>query len=100
MDLSFSGRDDSSLKILASRGSAKEGLSLSAEFTVENTVGLEFRDIVNEVVLNLESSRASNMRIFNIEPEQYQFTCIMPVFPISLDAGKVWDNVFTLKISS
>jgi hypothetical protein len=100
VDLSFSGRDDSSLKILVLRGPAKEGLILSDELTVENTNGLEFRDLVNEVVLSLESSRASNMRIFNLEPEQYQFTCIMPCFPVSLDAGKVWDNVFTLKISS
>jgi hypothetical protein len=100
VDLSFSGRDDSSLKILASRGTAKEGISLSGELPVENISGLEFRDLVNEVVLSLESSRVSNMRIFNIEPEQYQFTCIMPVIPVSLDAGKTWDNVFTLKISS
>jgi hypothetical protein len=100
VDLSFSGRDDSSLKILTSQGTAKEGISLSDELTVENTGGLEFRDLINEVVLSLESSRASNMRIFNIGPEQYQFTCIMPCFAISLDAGKVWDNVFTLKISS
>jgi hypothetical protein len=100
IDLSFSRGDDLSLKIFVSRGAFKEGISLLEKLSIEDIGGLEFRDLKNEVVLSLESSRPFNAGIFNIEPDEYQFTCIMPSFPVSLEPGKAWDLVFSLKISS
>jgi hypothetical protein len=100
IDLSFSRGDDLSLKVFASRGAFKEGISLLGKLSIEDIGGLEFRDLKNEVVLSLESSRPFNAGIFNIEPDQYQFTCIMPSFPVSLEQGKAWDLVFSLKMSS
>jgi len=119
VDLSFSGCNDSFLKILAVKNS-KETVNMEGqnEFGLEDIGGLEFRDLKNEIVILLEANKHFNARLFNIEtanpglqqadiaaengkiPSEYQFTCIMPVLPIVLDSNKSWDIVFSLKISS
>ena len=121
IDFSFSGGNDSCLKIFALRAS-RESVSFSdqKEIAVNNVNGLEFRDLKNEIVLILESSGQFDAGLFMVEtplgddssgdvtgnpsknpsPAEYQFTCVMPIFRISLDPGKPWENGFSVKISS
>ena len=66
---------------------------------------LEFQDIKNETVITLEASRGFEARIFNVrsgisDHEEYQSTCIMPLFTVSIEPGKTWKASFSLKISS
>jgi hypothetical protein len=102
VDLSFPGDGEAFVRILALRDGVKEGAAPVAEDTVRNLVGLEFRDVKNEALVSLESNRLFDARIIPVRTGDggYQFTTILPVLPVSLEAGKTWDADFSLKVSS
>ena len=105
LDLSFPGAGKDFLKILSLKEGEKEEIAPDEELNVKNVRTLEFHDIKNETVIDLELSRNFDIRIFNIRTgypgqEEYQSTCIMPLLPISLDGGKSLKAAFSLRIGS
>ena len=108
IDISFSGEGENCLRILPNRDGAKECLIFSDSSVVRAIKELEFQDIKNEAILTLEASRLFEAKIFHIRSntgslsakENYQSTCIMPFFPVSLGKEKSWKAAFSLKISS
>lgn len=105
-DLSFPGEGDGYLRVLVIREGGKEGVAFNEAVTVQNIKALEFQDIKNETVITLESSRSFDACLFHIHPAganspaDYQSTCVMPLFPVSLEAGKTWKATLALRISS
>ena len=105
LDLSFSGTGDDSLRIFSLKEGEKESIVLNGTVTVKDIRVLEFQDIKNETIITLESSRSYDGQIFHVFSgvsgfEEYQSTCTMPFFPVSLEGGKTWKVSFLLKISS
>ena len=105
LDLSFPGEGETFLRVLAQREGGKECIAFDGAVTIKSTKGLEFQDIKNETLISLEASRVFDARIFNIRAllsckEEYQSTCIMPFFSVSLEGEKTWKASFSLKISS
>jgi len=105
LDLSFQGAGKEFLKIQSIKEGEKEEIAFDSAMTIQNVRTLEFHDIKNETIITLELNRNFDVRIFNINAglrgrEEYQSTCIMPLLPISLDAGKIWKASFSLKIGS
>ena len=101
LNLSFSGGNESFIKILNLRGTVKENVPVQDEINLNDISGLEFRDMKNEYVLSLESNMHFNVKIMNAVLEtRYQFTTIMPVFHIPLQPEQTWNAGFTIKISS
>ena len=109
VDFSFSGAGEPHVRFLAIRKTGREPVEIADQKQTEtvNINGFEIRDIKNETVMIMEADRNFNANLFNAAnltnpgiPEYYQFTCIMPVFPVSLDSGKNQDIVFSIKISS
>ena len=104
-ELSFSGEGDNALKVLSQRDGAKENIVMDGGATVDDIKILEFQDIANETVITLESSRGFDGRIFHLRSgrpgqEEYQSTCVIFLFPVSLDAGKSWKVSFSLRINA
>jgi hypothetical protein len=104
IDLSFPGEGEGFLRVMALRENGKEALGFGEALTIGNIRALEFRDIKNEAVITLQSDRGYDGRLFQIRAgfpgrEEYQSTCLMPLLPVSLDAGGVWKAGFSLKIS-
>ena len=102
IDLSFAGEGEGFLRILAQRGGGKDTIGAGS---VRDVKELEFQDIKNEALITIEASRAFDARIFHIRlglqgREEYQSTCIMPFFSVSLDATKSWKATFSLEIHS
>ncbi|MDR2029589.1 MAG: DUF1926 domain-containing protein [Treponema sp.] len=71
--------------------------------------GIEFRDIKNEVSLSLRSGFPfdgwilpirTRCRINGLITDQYQSTCLMPVQPVSLVPGGIWETEFRLRVFS
>jgi hypothetical protein len=109
IDLSFSGEGERFFRVLSSNLSPNEGekenIQINEGQTIRNVKTLEFQDIKNETLINLESSRSFDGRIFPVRSgfpgqEEYQSTCLMTLLPVSLEAGKTWKMAFSLKISS
>jgi hypothetical protein len=102
IDLAFPGEGESFVRILAVKGSVKEGVISGKEVLVRGAGTLEFRDIKNEAVISLESGRNFDARIFPVRNGlgEYQSTCIMPLLPVSLKPGETWEIAFSLRITS
>jgi len=105
IDLSFPGTGDAFLRVLAVRDEEKESISAEEAVTVKNAKALEFQDIKNEAIINLEANRNFDGRLFHLctpdcGKEEYQSTCFIPMFPVSLESGKNWKVSFSLKITS
>jgi hypothetical protein len=99
LDLSFPKNGEAFLRIFALKDGAKEALAAGA--AVAEISGLEFGDVENETILTLESNRHFAAKVLHAgEGTEYQFTTIFPMLPLSLDAGKVWEGDFSLKINS
>jgi hypothetical protein len=104
LDLSFPRNGEAYLRISALREGAKEALASGVTYTDMN--GLEFGDVVNETILVLESNRQFDTRILHVsefhesESAEYQFTTVLPMLSLSLDAGKTWEADFSVKINS
>jgi hypothetical protein len=67
---------------------------------------LKIHDIKNEVQITLSSNKPFDGRIapvYAYDTEKgdkfYQAYCVMPVFPLALEAGNSWEAEFTLKFS-
>jgi hypothetical protein len=102
MDLSFPGDAGDKLRIFIQREEGKESLAPDGTPVIRNIRSVEFQDLKNEAVITLESGRVFDGRVFNIYTgaNEYQSTCFMPLFSVSLESGKTWKAAFSLKISS
>ncbi|MCL2380253.1 MAG: DUF1926 domain-containing protein [Treponema sp.] len=105
IDLSFPGEGEGFLRVLAQREGKKEGLVFDNAITAGNIRALEFQDIKNETLVALEASQTFDASLFHVRAEfcgrsEYQSTCVMPVFPISLDGGAARRIAFWLRINS
>jgi len=67
---------------------------------------LKIHDIRNEVQITLSSSKPFDVRIAPLRvknpdnnEELYQAYCVVPIFPLALEAGDSWEAEFTLKFS-
>ena len=105
VDLSFPGEGERYLRVLSLGEGDKEAVTIGDFSPLRNIKGLEFRDLENEAVLSLESSRSFNGRVFHVRSgfpglEEYQSTCVMPLLPVSLEENKTWKVSFSLKINS
>jgi hypothetical protein len=102
IDLSFPGEGEAFVRTLAVKGNVREALVSGKEVFTGAAASLEFKDLKNEAVISLESNRSFDARIFPVRngSGEYQSTCIMPLLPVSLEPGKSWETVFSLKISS
>ena len=105
VDLSFPGGAEEFLKLFSVKEGEKELIPLKDPYTVKNAKTIEFQDIKNESLINLDSNRCFDARVFHIYSsfsgqEEYQSTCMMPLFSVSLEEGKTWKVAFSLKISS
>ena len=103
IDLSFPG--EKYIKILTPRETEKENITLNDAATVKDIRFLELQDLKNEVIIFFESSCSFDGRIFHVRygppgESAYQSTCIMPLLPVSLEAGKTWKANLSLRISS
>jgi len=68
--------------------------------------GVKIHDLRNEVQLTLTANKPFDGRILPIyvsgangDDSSFQAFCIMPLFHLSLGAGKVWETEFTLRFS-
>jgi hypothetical protein len=68
--------------------------------------GLKIHDIKNEVQIVLAANRPFNGKISPVYltdeasgAEMYQAYCVMPLFPVTLEACEKWEIEFTLKFS-
>ncbi|MCL2231460.1 MAG: DUF1926 domain-containing protein [Treponema sp.] len=104
MDFSFAGEGEAFLRVLAQREGGKEGAAFDDAVTIKSTKALEFQDLKNETLITLEASRSFDARIFHVRAgsfrEEYQSTCIMPFFSVSLEGEKSWKMTVSLRISS
>jgi hypothetical protein len=112
IDLSFFDEGEPFLRVLALRNGVKEstggtngGTDRGAEIAAVE--GLEFLDIKNEDIVSLTMDRSCDVWLIPIKTrcriggqigDQYQSTCIMPRFPLSLEPGAAWNAEFKLKI--
>jgi len=67
---------------------------------------LKIHDIKNEVQITLSSGKPFDVRIAPVRvknpdngEELYQAYCVIPLFPLTLEAGNSWEVEFTLKFS-
>ena len=105
LDLSFPGIGEKFLKILTTTEAEKEEIAHEESIYSKNIRALEFNDLENEAVISLEINRSFDVKISHIYSgftgkEEYQFTCVMPILSVSLEGGKTWKTVFSLRISS
>jgi hypothetical protein len=103
IDLSFPGEGEQFMRCLVSRQGAKD--APAAEPVLCGVEGLKIQDLKNEVQITVASAcpfdgRIAAVRISGAEAESlYQASCLMPVFPLSLESGETWTNEFSLKFS-
>jgi hypothetical protein len=103
IDLSFPGEGEQFMRCLVSRQGAKD--APAAEPVLCGVDGLKIQDLKNEVQITVASAcpfdgRIAAVRISGAEAESlYQASCLMPVFPLSLESGETWTNEFSLKFS-
>ncbi|MDR2020019.1 MAG: DUF1926 domain-containing protein [Treponema sp.] len=104
IDLSFFDEGEAFFRVLALRNGVKENAGGDEIAAVE---GLEFLDIKNEDIVSLTMNRSCDVWLIPIKTrsrirgriaDQYQSTCIMPRFPLSLEPGASWNAEFKLKI--
>ena len=104
IDFSFPGAGEEFFRIQTLKEGGKESVPFNEAAVVRDVKALEFQDIKNEAVIVLEASRGFDGRIFNLRSgfagqEEYQSTCIAPLFSVSLESGKTWKAAFSLRIS-
>jgi hypothetical protein len=106
IDLSFSGGEDDVLRVFCSRSQGNEpAIPGKGEFA--KLRGIEFRDLKNELALNIAADREfdgwilpihSPLRLRGALISQYQSTCLMPVMAVSLEPEARWKTEFKLTI--
>jgi hypothetical protein len=102
IDFSFPGEGEEYLRI---NTQGEVSGTLNEALMIRNVKALEFQDKKNKTIINLEVSSSFSASIFNVysgfpSKEEYQSTCIMPLFPVSLEKGKTMKITFTMNIDS
>ena len=94
---SFAGERDDYVRFYSIDSDGKDN---NIENHLENTQALKILDVSNEVQILLGSENSfSGCLIPVIQDGQYVAVRILPMFKISLEAGKSWSNEFSLKFS-
>ena len=102
IDLALPGEGDSFVRFFACKTGMPDA-PLPGQLL--NAVdGVKIHDLKNEVQITLTAARPFDGRISPVyipdnDTELYQAFCIMPLFPVSLNAGEACDLEFTLKFS-
>jgi hypothetical protein len=97
IDFSFAGEGDDYVRFYSLDAGGKD---LHIKNQLDNASTLKILDVTNEVQILLGSTNSFSGCIIPICPNgEYQATRILPLFRISLEAGKSWINEFSLKIS-
>jgi len=113
LDLSIPGETDAFVRFFACKsGEADNALTGSAfpsgassyAGLAHGVDGIKIHDIKNEVQITLSASKPCDMRIVPVYVSEganklFQAFCVMPLFRVSLEAGKTWDTEFVLKFS-
>ena len=104
IDLALPGEGDAFVRFFACKASV-EDTPFSGPL-VHNAEGIKIHDIKNEVQITLAANRPFNGRICPLylsegeaDVKLYQAFCIMPLFPVSLQAGESWALELTLKFT-
>jgi hypothetical protein len=104
IDLSFPGEGECFTRFFACKSGARD--APLAESVLRGADGLKVQDLKNEVQISLFSTRSFDGRVVSVRlpigttgAEQYQASCLMPVFALSLESGGTWNCEFTLKFS-
>ena len=98
IDLSLPGESDAFVRFFACRsGEADRAISGA----IQSVDAVKIHDIRNEVQLTLAASKPFDGRILPVHVSDgiFQVFCIMPLFHLSLGAGKAWETEFTLRFS-
>jgi hypothetical protein len=100
--LSFPGGDESCLGCVALRDGTKETLRPDREgkLSARGLKALLFKDIRNEILITLEGKVPFDVRIIPLIIDgEYQTTCILPFYVLSLPPGGEWETRFSLRYS-
>jgi hypothetical protein len=103
IDLSFPGEGEAFTRFFAVKAGAKD--TPLAEPVMYGADGIKIQDLKNEVQINLSASQAFDgriapVRISGLDDDcQYQASCVMPLFSLSLESGEKWAVEFTLRFS-
>jgi hypothetical protein len=104
IDLSFSGDGDAYFRILKGAPGIR-----GDETVLSGAAGLKFRDLKNEVTIDLCSDKSFDTWLIPIKTpdrpgdgnwDHYQSTWILPHKPVLLKAGEVFEMDFTLELHS
>jgi 4-alpha-glucanotransferase len=103
IDLALPGEGESFARFYACKPGVPDA---PVSVSLRETDCLKIHDIKNEVQITLSSGKLFDGRItpvYSGDPEKggkfYQAYCVMPVFPLTLEAGNSWEAEFTLKFS-
>jgi len=113
IDLSLPGETDAFVRFFACKsGDADKPLTgpafpsgiSSLAGLAHDVDGIKIHDIKNEVHITLASSKPCDIRVVPVYVTDgavnlFQAFCVMPLFRVSLGAGKTWDTEFVLKFS-
>jgi hypothetical protein len=104
IDLALPGEGKMFVRFFACR--ADQADTALAQPLLRGVDGLKIHDIKNEAQILLTANRPFSGKVMPLcladEPsgtELYQSYCVMPLFPLSLEAGEKWEMEFTLKFS-
>jgi hypothetical protein len=103
IDLALPGEGESFARFYACKPDAPDA---SVHGSLRKVDCLKIHDIKNEVQIILSSGKPFDGQITPIYSgdsdkgeKLYQAYCVMPLFPLTLEAGGTWDVEFTLKFS-
>jgi hypothetical protein len=97
IDFSFAGEGEEFVRFYTTETGGKD---VPAEKALDNIETLKILDVKNEVQLLLGSVAAFSGRIVSaFSGGLYQASCILAAFDVSLQAGEMWTNEFSLKFS-
>ena len=97
INFSFAGEGEEYVRFYSVESTEKD---IPADNLLENTNNLKILDVKNEVQIILSSTNAFFGSLLPYyDNGYYQAACILPLFSISLEAGKNWSNEFSLKFS-
>jgi len=103
IDLALPGEGESFARFYACKPGAADA---PVQGLMRETDCLKIHDIKNEVQIILSSGKPFEGRIAPVRvknpdngEELYQAYCVMPLFPLTLEAGNSWEVEFTLKFS-
>jgi len=116
IDLSLPGETDAFTRFYACKSGEADRLLSGSAFpsgapasgTVLTVDGVKIHDIKNEVQLTLSANKSFDGRVLPVfvsvddggdSGKLFQAFCVMPLFHVSVAAGKTWDTELTLRFS-